>query len=762
MQKMWMVVFVEVRRMRGLLITIHRYGRRIMMWIRSEDGKKRKVYVDDFFPYFYVQDASGEYKSLFGDNVRRIVVDDPSDVPKEREKYGKTYEADIPFVRRFLIDTGIKSGLEFPQFGTVSWREIKPVEVNIEPVVLYLDIEVISEKFIEPEKATEPIVALSFTTNKTDVIYTLTVKFEKEVNERNWKVISFPTEEMLLKFFVQMLWKLKPDILTGWNIIKYDYPYLLKRFEHNEIYLDTSSFEVFDLYEAYRKLYHQPSYHLKRIVEFEFGEKRESFADVRHLWEKDRQKFLEYNRDDVRDVKRIDEKHNIIKFFHTLKTAVGVEELERCFSYSRLIDTQLLRIAREMNVVLPTKTDKNKREKYEGAIVDVCGKGIFRNVAVFDFSRYYPNIIHTFFLSPENLIVGDEKSVIEIDTGRRKVRVRKRRGIAQHLISLFFGLRNEIEEEMKKHRVDSEEYKSLALRRQAVKDLTNAIYGVFGYSGFRLFRMEIAEAVTALGREGITVAKEIASRHGYRVVLSDTDSIYVQLPFERVEEFQNVLNDGIAEYFRKKYGVDDVELKLKFEKYVDKILLTGVKKRYAMRVVYEGGECDYMVVRGFENVRTDYSLFTREMMDELFRMILYEGNSRERLLEFLERKRKEMKERDIAEIAIPKGIHKGLQHYDANLPHIRGALYSNRYFGTNFTVGDKVLMVYVKGIRGFPTTDVFVFSEDMDLNGLEIEIDWKRMEEVNILRRVEPVFDALGIPNILTTLSQHTSQVKLF
>jgi len=748
--------------MRGLLITIHRYGRRIMMWIRSEDGKKRKVYVDDFFPYFYVQDASGEYKSLFGDNVRRIIVDDPSEVPKEREKYGKTYEADIPFVRRFLIDTGIKSGLEFPQFGTVSWREIKPVEVNIEPVVLYLDIEVISEKFIEPEKATEPIVALSFTTNKTDVIYTLTVKFEKEVNERNWKVISFPTEEMLLKFFVQMLWKLKPDILTGWNIIKYDYPYLLKRFEHNEIYLDTSSFEVFDLYEAYRKLYHQPSYHLKRIVEFEFGEKRESFADVRHLWEKDRQKFLEYNRDDVRDVKRIDEKHNIIKFFHTLKTAVGVEELERCFSYSRLIDTQLLRIAREMNVVLPTKTDKNKREKYEGAIVDVCGKGIFRNVAVFDFSRYYPNIIHTFFLSPENLIVGDEKSVIEIDTGRRKVRVRKRRGIAQHLISLFFGLRNEIEEEMKKHRVDSEEYKSLALRRQAVKDLTNAIYGVFGYSGFRLFRMEIAEAVTALGREGITVAKEIASRHGYRVVLSDTDSIYVQLPFERVEEFQNVLNDGIAEYFRKKYGVDDVELKLKFEKYVDKILLTGVKKRYAMRVVYEGGECDYMVVRGFENVRTDYSLFTREMMDELFRMILYEGNSRERLLEFLERKRKEMKERDIAEIAIPKGIHKGLQHYDANLPHIRGALYSNRYFGTNFTVGDKVLMVYVKGIRGFPTTDVFVFSEDMDLNGLEIEIDWKRMEEVNILRRVEPVFDALGIPNILTTLSQHTSQVKLF
>ena len=712
------------------------------MWIRSEDGRKGKVFVDDFFPYFYVPDANGEYRSLFGERVRKIVVRDPSEVPKEREKYEQTYEADIPFVRRFLIDTGIKSGLEFPHFGSVSWKEIKPAEVDVEPLVLYLDIEVISEKFIKPEKATEPIVAISLATNKADVIYTLALNAE-EVDEENWKVHSFATEERMLRYFVQMLEKLKPDILTGWNIIKYDLPYLLKRLEHYHVHPDISSFEVFDLYEAYRKLYHQPSYHLKRIVEFEFGEKRESFRDVRHLWEKDRQKFLEYNRDDVRDVKRIDEKHSIIKFFHALKTAVGVEALESCFSYSVLIDTQLLRIAREMRAVLPTKTDRSKEEKYEGAIVDVCGKGIFRNVAVFDFSRYYPNIIHTFFLSPENL---SEKGELEIDTGRRKVRVKKQRGIAQHLLSLFFRMRDEIEEQIQKVPAGSEEYHSLNLRKQAIKGLTNAVYGVFGFSGFRLFRMEIAEAITALGREGITVAKEIASKHGYNVVLSDTDSIYVQIPFEKVSEFQEMLNDEIARHFRTKYGVDDVELKLKFEKYVDKILLTGVKKRYAMRVVYEGGECDYMVVRGFENVRTDYSLFTREMMDELFRMILYDGASREELLAFLNAKKEEMRKRNLAEIAIPKGIHKPLEQYDASIPpHIRGAIYANKYLGANFTVGDKVLMLYVRGVRGLPLTDVLVFNEEMPIDELEIEIDWKRMEEVNILKRVEPVLDALGI-----------------
>jgi len=734
--------------MKGVIATIHRHGRRIVMWVRAEDGRKGKVIVDDFFPYFYVPSENGEHRSLFGEAVRKVVVNDPSDVPKEREKYEKTYEADIPFVRRFLIDTNIKSGLEFPQFGTVSWKEIKPAEVNVEPVVLYLDIEVISEKFIEPEKATEPIVALSFTTNKSDVIYTLVVDSIK-MRKKNWKVLSFKSEEAMLRFFAQMIEGLKPDILTGWNIIKYDLPYLLKRFEHYDIHFDNSFFETFDLYEAYKKLYHQPSYSLKRIVEIEFGEKRETFADVRHLWEKDRQKFLEYNRDDVRDVKRIDEKHSIFKFFFTLKTAVGIESIEKCFSYSVLIDTQLLRLAHEMGLILPTKTDRNKEEKYEGAIVDVYGKGIFENVAVFDFSRYYPNIIHTFFLSPENLSEGGE---LEIDTGRKKVKVRKQKGIAQYLLSLFFRMRDEIEGQLQKVPAGSEEYHSLNLRKQAIKGLTNAVYGVFGFSGFRLFRVEIAEAITALGREGITVAKQIASNHGYRVVLSDTDSIYVQIPFEKVSEFQEVLNNEIARHFRTKYGVENVELKLKFEKYVGKILLTGVKKRYAMRVVYEGGECDYMTVRGFESVRTDYSLFTRKMMDELFRMVLYDGASREKLVDFLNAKREEMRKRDMTEIAIPKGIHKPLSDYDANAPHIRGALYANKYLGANFTVGDKVLMLYVKGVRGLPPTDVFVFNEDMNFSDMEILIDWKRMEEVNILRRLEPIFD----------IFENKKQAKLF
>jgi len=164
-----------------------------------------------------------------------------------------------------------------------------------------------------------------------------------------------------------------------------------------------------------------------------------------------------------------------------------------------------------------------------------------------------------------------------------------------------------------------------------------------------------------------------------------------------------------------------------------------------------------MVVRGFENVRTDYSLFTREIMNELFRMILYDGVSKPQLLTFLSTKRKEMRERDIAEIAIPKGIHKPLEQYNASTPpHIKGAIYANKYLGASFTVGDKVLMLYVKGVRGLPPTDVLVFDEEMPVNELEIEIDWKRMEEVNILRRVEPVFDALGI-----SLSS-SSQSKLF
>jgi len=107
--------------MKFLLVNIKNEGRKIIMIARGEDGNKYNIIVDGFYPYFYskkpkhnthVIRVEDGYKTLFGENVYKIVVDNPSNVPKVREE--GDYEADIPYVRRFMIDTKIRDFFFIP------------------------------------------------------------------------------------------------------------------------------------------------------------------------------------------------------------------------------------------------------------------------------------------------------------------------------------------------------------------------------------------------------------------------------------------------------------------------------------------------------------------------------------------------------------------------------------------------------------------------------------------------------------------------
>ena len=92
---------------RGLLISAHRRGSLVDLWVRTEDNQKRQITVTDFEPYFYVQGDYGEFKGIYGESLTKIITKDPSQVRKERENYKQSWEADIPYVRRVLIDLGI-------------------------------------------------------------------------------------------------------------------------------------------------------------------------------------------------------------------------------------------------------------------------------------------------------------------------------------------------------------------------------------------------------------------------------------------------------------------------------------------------------------------------------------------------------------------------------------------------------------------------------------------------------------------------------
>ena len=129
--------------MRLRLIKIHARGRIIEMVCKREDGKRVIVRVSDFYPYFYsdtipqgndVIKVEKGYRSFDGKKLYKIFLIRPGLVPRYRKTDPETerildYEADIVFVQRFLIDTGIMEFFEVPDSDAdiieVSVRDIK-------------------------------------------------------------------------------------------------------------------------------------------------------------------------------------------------------------------------------------------------------------------------------------------------------------------------------------------------------------------------------------------------------------------------------------------------------------------------------------------------------------------------------------------------------------------------------------------------------------------------------------------------------------
>lgn len=731
--------------MRGILTNMHRQGSKIHINVRCEDGEKRKAIINDFRPYFYVPSDDGNFQSIFGEKLSKIYVSDPSDVPKMRENYISHYEADIPYTRRFLIDRNIRLGVELlSDSEVISINDIRAIDgVDIKPEIYYLDVEVGSDKFIPSTEASEEIILLSLATE--DKVLTFIKAGVEKIEKKNNSIVMFVESEYdLLWNFSRFLLKFEPDIIIGWNL-NYDLEYLENRLKIHKISINLSSlFDTFDFYEAYRKLYKQPTYRLNDVATYEGFEQRENILEWDSAYKAyqkgDYGKIIyKYNQRHVKWLVELDRKHNLFEFYHRLKVLSGVASMKDTLITSVLLDTMFLRLAKKRGVVLPSTHERDVRT-YRGAIVFDAPKGIFYDVADFDMSRYYPSIILSFNLSPETIV---EDGDIRLENGLG-IKLNPL-GIVPELVAILIEERNKLENEMNRFEPGTPEYRSLESKMLAVKYMTNAVYGYLAFRNSRIFRPEIAETISSIAREGLIKSKEIFEQHGYRVLYGDTDSIFVSIPFDRVNEMINIINKEVANHLIRKYGIQNCAINMKIDAYLKTIFFTGTKKKHAEHIIWKKGKgkCDYVSVTGFETIRSDQSDFTKNVQRTLIEMIVKRKEKNE-IIKYVEMLKDEFRKQPIEEIALRRGISKSFSKYSVKPPHIRGSLLANMYLGTNIRPGDKVKMLYVKRLPGVPKTDVICF-ENIKQIPEGTEIDWQRMIEVSLKMKIEPILDVFGI-----------------
>ncbi len=206
-----------------------------------------------------------------------------------------------------------------------------------------------------------------------------------------------------------------------------------------------------------------------------------------------------------------------------------------------------------------------------GGLVFTPKTGFHANVAELDFVSEYPSIMARFNISPETVncpCCPDAPRVPEL--GYRVCQ--KRRGITSRVVERLIAKRSELKkcsarlqagtldastcppeggryiehpEDAQQQEPHGKRPKRYKLQRDALKWLLVCCFGYTGYKNARFGKIEAHEAINAVARETLLVAKEIAEDRGYEILHALVDSLYVQKAGATRDDYE-ALNAEIA------------------------------------------------------------------------------------------------------------------------------------------------------------------------------------------------------------------------
>ncbi|KKK84981.1 hypothetical protein LCGC14_2777880, partial [marine sediment metagenome] len=414
----------------------------------------------------------------------KIFVSEPKDVPMKRSR--KAFEADILFCKRYIIDK-------------IDKFEKCPIKIA------WLDMEIQADEFPNPNVAKYPISCISVSNS-----------FTKKM--RTFWLPNYPTEYEMLEDFVQYMKKEQFDLMVGWNLNKFDYPYLFNRIPDfakkispigKTRYGDgdvnyPAGISIVDLLVLYKIIFKGLSdYSLDNVLKHEFGEGKK-YKNVNFSTLNEEVKLR--NIDDVNGMIKIDEKHNIIDHYNEIRMFTKVNWEDFIYN-SRAIDMLLLTEAKNKKVVLPMKPVKEegtKKEKFEGAYREIFEKGRFENVGKYDLSGAYLNAIIDLCLDTANIINKKSNSIPINIKDRKTQEIIETYNIKQNPNTLLPSIakklldeKNKLKELKNNTNPETEEYKSIEKKYEAMKALVLSAWGVIGNEYFRCYDSRVASMITS-------------------------------------------------------------------------------------------------------------------------------------------------------------------------------------------------------------------------------------------------------------------------
>lgn len=785
----------------------------------------------------------------------KIVVQLPQHIPKLRSLLSDrgiscpggwdgirtfpTYESNVIFPLRFLVDNDIggSNWISLP-YGKFLACPVKTsacqIEVacshedvqNHEPLgdylsiapfrILSIDIECQGRKGMFPEPEHDPVIQIANhcvqygqeSEPLTKTIFTL----KSCAPIAGAQVLSYDTEAEMLLAWAMFTKAVDPDILTGYNISNFDFPYLLNRAitlkvsdafhywgrqVHERTVARSKQFQskqmgnreyvevamegriIMDAMVVIQRDYKLRSYSLNSVSQNFLGEQKEDvhhsiIADLQQGDEETRRRLAVYClKDAYLPVKLLDRLMCIVNNVEMARvTGVPVGWLLERGQQIKVF-SMLLRKAQKKQLVVPTVEYSGGNDRgYEGATVIDPIKGFYNcPVATLDFASLYPSIIiahnlcYSTLVRPSDVKLYPEDALVRSPTNDYFVKKDVSPGILPEVLQDLLVARKHARAMMKDVPMHSLEYKVLNGRQLALKVSANSVYGFTGAQVGKLPCLEISASVTAYGRQMIETTKNLVEElyPGARVLYGDTDSVMVRCITDEAasdkERLQASMDFGeeaaarVSSHFLK-------PIKLEFEKVYFPYLLMN-KKRYAGLLWTNTEKFDKLDAKGIETVRRDNCPLVARMISGVLNRILIH-RSVESAVDFVKGTISDLllNRLDISNLVITKAFSKAEDEYAGAQAHI--ALVERmrqRDPASAPTIGDRVAYVIIKAAKG---AKAYERSEDpiyvLDNN---IPIDTQYYLEHQLAPPILRVFEGvLEDPSVLIK-GDHTRHIAI-
>jgi len=731
---------------------------RIYLFGKTADGQRMCVVDDSFPPYFYVIPKAGV---AVNEKLTKIVLEEEGtkflvtkvvpvtkkylenervclqvftnipgavskirDIVKTWDNVEAVLEADILYVRRYLIDRGIipfsqllvdgepaQEKLRIPAIKANSIKSEGDVSLT-NPRILGIDIETYNPAGAEINMEKYPILMVALHGDNFAKVITWK-QFETDD-----KTIEFVRSEAdLIQRTKELIEEYKADIITGYYSDGFDMPYIVTRAKKYKIPLDigldycelkvstkgqqsvqSTGMVHVDSYKFIKKILARglktDSFTLNAVASELLGEKKNDVAveNLAKSWDNNEglEAFCKYNLQDAALAHKLLLKvlPNIIEMVKIV--GVPLHDITR-MGFSQFVEWYIIRQAFIAGEIAPNKPDYRAQQqrmmkRIKGAFVFEPIPGFYRNIAVFDYRSLYPSIIASHNISVGTTNCNCCRGIEKVPDSNLWQCTRKK-GFLSGIIEDIISRRARIKDIMKKGDKDP----LLSARSEALKVLANSFYGYLAFAPARWYSFESAEATTAWGRHHIKQVIAKANEQQFKVLYSDTDSVFLELVNKTKDDALHFVEDinkdlpGMMELDFENFYPAGIFVAVKDSE-------AGAKKRYAL--LDEKGE---LKIRGFETVRRNTSIIAKEAQRNVLDLMLKQGNAQEALA-YIKNIISDLKNNKvpIEKVTIRTQLQRNIANYESFGPHVAAAQRMQNK-GMIVGPGSPIKFVIVKG-----------------------------------------------------------------